>query len=264
VRAARDAGVLDAELPVCIAPRLLLIDNGYSIPTPRAEPTPPGQLAAPNAFRGDDSAASRAAQQEALETFERLFPDSACGEAPNTPTVAHIDLIGHPGVRAPLGWTLSRQTRAEMVGQVNNDEVRCGLVTVRNWFGAPTGGRDVCVEATNAAPISGVDGQRGIPPGTQIVFWTQIDEPDGGAPRVVTIDARGEFHLALSAATEGAVAYYCLSQLATTETQRLTTRTNPAARFSTAYPSFALTETRRAIDLVDADGRPAITPCERD
>jgi hypothetical protein len=144
-----------------------------------------------------------------------------------------------------------------MVDQVNSFATRCGMVVVRSWFGPPPLGRDVCIEPEVPAPAITIDRKAlGIPAGTQLWFWTRATTAsDAGTPRVVTVDAQGEFHLALAASTEQNTVRYCMAPLASREPARLAAPTPFKAGFSVAYPTLdLLTSTRHTIPLVSDDG----------
>jgi hypothetical protein len=123
----------EANRGLCIAPRLVMIDHGYTLDTLVGAPAVPGQLRAPSAFLAADSAISAAAQQEAVNAFARYQRDHPCGR-PDDPSTVSFALALHPGQRAPLGWTLSQAARDEMRNQLTSHANRCRLVAVRQWF----------------------------------------------------------------------------------------------------------------------------------
>ena len=181
-----------------MAPHLLLIDHDFRIPT-RQVAGASSQLSAPTGFVTNDAAASSAAQQQAIATFEHAFADVAadarCGSH-SGPSTARVQLALHPGLSAPLGWTLSAATRAEMVSQINESLTRCQLVVVRSWFGPPDdAGGDACV--------TGRLTDRSIVPGR--VEIRRVSAEDGEEPLVVGFaDRSGRFELPVRVAAAGA------------------------------------------------------------
>jgi hypothetical protein len=119
----------------CIEPRLILIDNGYMVTSRRADSRRPLELTAPlkeSSLAG--GASPQAARQEASLAFERFFAN-ACGAAGGAAgNVAYIYPTEQPGFRAPLGWTLSRFTRNDMVDQLCSDWNRRELRRIHSWF----------------------------------------------------------------------------------------------------------------------------------
>jgi hypothetical protein len=187
----------------CIAPRLLMIDNNYELSVQATDPSTPNGLASPQGFRAADSAASAAAQQAATLAFERAFPDHGCGDQQQR--VAKINLQGHPGLRAPLGWSLSNETSHEMLEQIKQTPARCGLVAVRSWFSRPDGSSatdDACLESTTPVRIVGdhvesVSG--GAQADTQVYWeWTATDASGSGfyELKLPVVDAEGHVQLA--------------------------------------------------------------------
>lgn len=192
----------------CIAPRLIMVDNNYDLPVKASPGSNPNGLASPLGFRAADSAASPAAQQAAALAFEAALPANGCGA--DQPSVAKINLQGHPGLRAPLGWTLSNETSTEMLDQIGQTPARCGLVLVRSWFQAPVGATgggdgDACVDSARPVAVEADGAVRAAdadhPAATQ-VYWQWNEHPRQGSPRYErtypVVEDSGEVEIAAS------------------------------------------------------------------
>ena len=141
-RAAEDRGEaqeqidreVDAVRVGCIEPRLVMLDNGYRS-TARQDPADrQSELLLPlqeAGLAGQD--ASAAAQQDAAASFERFFPGS-CRDERDEPSVAYLYPIEDPGLRAPLGWTLSDYTESDMTRRLDSEWNRTQVELVRSWF----------------------------------------------------------------------------------------------------------------------------------
>lgn len=130
----------------CVVPYFVQIDNDYDPgPSPQRDVKPPNQLLAPvlglNQTTGLSSRAARA-RALAAEMFTRPFPTGPKGTAPVT-TPRHVRILPrrHPGVEAPLGWVLSRESRDDLERQLyeQNDEQIRG---VKEWFSQPAACED--------------------------------------------------------------------------------------------------------------------------
>jgi hypothetical protein len=126
--------------PICIQPRLLMIDNGYLPAAPVAAPSQPQQLLAPIQGRSRaTSQRSAADEQAAALAFDHAFGAATCAGVTNLPAapasrVAHLVPTSQPGIQAPLGWTLSRFAQDDLQNQLNSPANRCEVQLVRSWF----------------------------------------------------------------------------------------------------------------------------------
>ena len=48
---------------------------------------------------------------------------------------AHIYPQAHPGIQAPLGWTLSKSAQGDLQKQLTTDVTKAEIAKVRSWFG---------------------------------------------------------------------------------------------------------------------------------
>lgn len=126
----------------CIVPYFLQVDNGYLDPvSPPRSASPPNQLLAPLqtlwASTGLQSRAERA-RTLAAETFTRPFPTvpGDPGSAVPGPRYALIVPQRHPGVEAPLGWTLSDASQRDLEDQLYTDNAET-IETVKRWVTDP-------------------------------------------------------------------------------------------------------------------------------
>jgi hypothetical protein len=121
----------------CFAPKLLLIDNGYVSRTQAKPAQRPQELTAPRAaMSAVSNSRTAAARQAAALAFQRAFPTPACARpaGQQNSNVAHFYPLAHPGVQAPLGWTLSRWSREDLDHQLANRHNACQVKIVRSWF----------------------------------------------------------------------------------------------------------------------------------
>lgn len=116
----------------CIAPYFLQIDTGYADPVKSGDRSPQEILVPPTAVRRARDAREHNARQAAALLFT--------GALEIGPTVrnryAHIYPRAHPGVRAPLGWTLSDAAQDELDEQLRNNENE--IKKVRSWLSNDT------------------------------------------------------------------------------------------------------------------------------
>jgi hypothetical protein len=133
----------NAQSPYCIAPRLLLLDNGYADTTVDFSSARPQELFAPAAAnRLARDSRTAAARQEAVFAFERAFADvgGSCGvETRAEDSVALVAPVLAPGVHAPLGWTLSSFSRVDLQNQLAQPRNAAALDRVGQWFRTGTG-----------------------------------------------------------------------------------------------------------------------------
>ena len=124
----------------CIVPYFVQIDNGYLDPaSPPSDAKPPNQLVAPlQALLASTGLQSRAerARTLAAELFTRDFATAPGDVTGVRERYALIAPHRHPGVEAPLGWTLSAASQADLRGQLyggNQSEIQ----NVQEWFSKP-------------------------------------------------------------------------------------------------------------------------------
>jgi hypothetical protein len=129
----------------CIVPVLIHIDNGYEEPAPAAADPDPGELLLPvRALAGGQFGRyANARQSEALE-FSRPF--SAGGSEVTIRTAngtvldnryVRITTRAHPGVQAPLGWSLSDASIDDLRDQLDLPSNRKEIDEVRTWLDGP-------------------------------------------------------------------------------------------------------------------------------
>jgi hypothetical protein len=141
----------DPDSGLCLQPRLILIDNGYSDTRLEGLPRRPPELLAPLQARSAAAGmAAAAARQAAAIAFQATLGEAAAcrqpgGTQPAPPatgagsgagSVAQLYPHSHPGPLAPLGWTLSSWAQADLRGQLGENASQ--LDRVRDWF--PAGG----------------------------------------------------------------------------------------------------------------------------
>jgi hypothetical protein len=124
----------DSSLPA-IVPFFIQIDNGYDEPAASARLPTQMQLIVPFITLGSTLSAHQAL---ASQTAERVFSspyaiERSTGSLADMPRYAHFVPEAHPGPQAPLGWTLSRASFADLVDQfvTTNQNAQA---TVCRWF----------------------------------------------------------------------------------------------------------------------------------
>jgi hypothetical protein len=126
----------------CIVPVLIHIDNGYEEPAPAAADPDPGELLLPvRALAGGQFGRyANARQSEALQ-FAR--PLSAGGSQVTIRAAdgsvlddryVRITTRAHPGVQAPLGWSLSDASIDDLRDQLDLPANRREIDEVRTWL----------------------------------------------------------------------------------------------------------------------------------
>ena len=123
--------------PACVVPVLIEIDNHY-LETERDAGGRPKELLAPQQTYGAARSAREAnAREAAALAFSGSLPGDRLARLGETDVdrVAHIHPRSHPGMEAPLGWTLSEAARRDLGGQLASPENRAELDKVRGWFG---------------------------------------------------------------------------------------------------------------------------------
>ena len=125
----------------CLVPVLLQIDNGYAdvVGTTPSRPLETG-VPLQTLATGRDSREAQARQMAALaftKSFGGIRSVSVEGDDGTRRSVeryAHVYPRAHPGTQAPLGWTLSRTSRADLAKQVASAANRAELERVADWF----------------------------------------------------------------------------------------------------------------------------------
>lgn len=117
-----------------IVPYFLQIDNSYLPATsPPGKTKPPNQLLAPlQAVRQSAGDASRATRARALaaDTFTLPFQAGAMTVAGRYMTIEPHD---HPGIEAPLGWTLANGSQTDLETELYRDNAT-SISAVRCWL----------------------------------------------------------------------------------------------------------------------------------
>lgn len=129
---------------VCVVPFMMHIDNGYESFTVSANEAVPREFAVPLLAVANSSSGITAARAEAALAFEHPFTVGGSpvdlsivttGEAvPVTGRYVRLTTRAHPGVQAPLGWTLSQASLNDLRDQLNIDENRQAISEVRSWL----------------------------------------------------------------------------------------------------------------------------------
>lgn len=126
----------------CIVPVLVHIDNGYEEPAPAAADPDPGELLLPvRALAGGQFGRyANARQSEALE-FSRPFSAGGLQITIRTADGSVLDdryvritTRAHPGVQAPLGWSLSDASIDDLRDQLDLPANRREIDEVRTWL----------------------------------------------------------------------------------------------------------------------------------
>lgn len=127
--------------PVCLAPRLLLLDNGYVRSSRQAPPRRPAEMLAPlQAVQSAGRTVTAAARQALVLAFEAAMekPAPCAGGAyvgaAGGSSVAHLYPTLHPGPMAPLGWTLSSWSELDLRRQLLSSRNAKELQRVQSWF----------------------------------------------------------------------------------------------------------------------------------
>ncbi len=121
----------------CIVPVMVHLENGYRPPRRDDSQAPPNEWIAPlgNYNRG---LVSNARQRIALEFSQPLIGSGGAtlqvsdGGQPLGPRFAFVTTRAHPGVQAPLGWTLSESAVADLESQLAVNDTP--LAVIDAWF----------------------------------------------------------------------------------------------------------------------------------
>jgi hypothetical protein len=124
----------------CIVPFFLQIDNGYENPGAPAVGRPREALVPLATLLGSQfGRIANAREQAAIEFDSALMSDGSIlridhGGAPIESRYARLVTKAHPGVQAPLGWTLSRASIDDLRSQLSIAENQRELAEVAGWL----------------------------------------------------------------------------------------------------------------------------------
>jgi hypothetical protein len=124
----------------CIVPFFVQIDNGYENPAVPAGGRPREALVPLATLLGSQfGRIANAREQAAIEFDSPLMSDGSTlridrGGAPIGSRYARLVTKAHPGVQAPLGWTLSRASIDDLRDQLSIAENRQELAEVAGWL----------------------------------------------------------------------------------------------------------------------------------
>jgi len=127
----------------CVVPFMVHIDNGYESPSVTANDAAPREFAVPLLATMSSSSGITAARAKAALAFEQPFTiggaeievvTQAVGGVPVTSRYTRLVTRAHPGVQAPLGWTLSRASIDDLRDQLDIAENAAALAEVRRWL----------------------------------------------------------------------------------------------------------------------------------
>jgi len=129
----------------CIVPFMVHIDNGYESPTVTANDAVPRESLVPLLATLNSSSGITVARAEAALAFERGFTiggqvvDVVASGSDGTQTVvgsryARLVTRAHPGVQAPLSWTLSQASIDDLRDQLTIAENASAFAEIRSWL----------------------------------------------------------------------------------------------------------------------------------
>ena len=119
----------------CIQPVVIQVDNGYADITRHSDARRPGGLRSPltGFLSAAGGSADSARQDLALAARDNL--DVGCvGDAGSASRYIHIHPESHPGIEAPLGWTLSKASRVDLERQLFTPDNVAAVGCVRAWL----------------------------------------------------------------------------------------------------------------------------------
>jgi hypothetical protein len=123
----------------CVVPFLVEIDNGHRNRGATSAPDAAIQAAAPlqgalSVFASRDAGPIEALSAEFARELDPTMFVTVKG-AVDAPRVARLSLFEHPGVLAPLGWSLSRAAVDDLAGQLDEvQENRDAVADVGRWL----------------------------------------------------------------------------------------------------------------------------------
>jgi hypothetical protein len=128
----------------CIVPFMVHIDNGYESPSITPQDVAPRELLVPVlALFNAQTGRLVGARGEAAITFDEPFTVSGTpvsvrqtgnGAAEVSSRYARLVTHAHPGVQAPLGWTLSQTSIDDLRNQLEIQQNLDALAEVRSWL----------------------------------------------------------------------------------------------------------------------------------
>jgi hypothetical protein len=123
----------------CVVPLLVEIDNGHRNRLARQPPEPSIQLTAPlqgalGVFASRDAGPIEAMAAEFSRALDPASVVTVNGDA-NGPRFARVSPYLHPGVLAPLGWSLSKAAVGDLQDQLDGvDENIRAVQTIGSWL----------------------------------------------------------------------------------------------------------------------------------
>jgi hypothetical protein len=134
----------DAEAAVCIVPFLIQIDNGYENPEAGGSGASPRETLVPiAALLGSQFGRIAQAREQAAIDFDQPF--MSAGHPINVVNAdtgeeiasryARVVTRAHPGIQAPLGWTLSNASMDDLRAQLLLEENQMELAEIARWLG---------------------------------------------------------------------------------------------------------------------------------
>ncbi|MEN8041800.1 MAG: hypothetical protein ABFR95_09885 [Actinomycetota bacterium] len=126
----------------CIVPFLIQIDNGYEATAAAPPGSAPKEILVPiTSLLGSQFGHMASAREEAAITFDSPF--HSAGESVHVfdsdgraiqSRYARLTTRAHPGVQAPLGWTLSSASFDDLKTQLLTEENQKELVEISRWL----------------------------------------------------------------------------------------------------------------------------------
>jgi hypothetical protein len=120
------------------------IDNGYESPSVSGNEAVPREFLVPLLATLRASSGITAARAEAALTFEQPFSiggtaveivlRTEAGDEVVASRYARLVTRAHPGVQAPLGWTLSQASIDDLRSQLAIDENAAAFAEIRGWL----------------------------------------------------------------------------------------------------------------------------------
>lgn len=124
-------GLLEDRLPgTCVQPVVIQVDNRYAGADGSTGTERPLELLAPLTAFGSAVGLVGDATREALELATR----PRCWSGPGPSTYVHLYPETHPGVEAPLGWTLSGPARDDLATQLASSRNVRALCAAQRWL----------------------------------------------------------------------------------------------------------------------------------
>jgi hypothetical protein len=128
----------------CVIPFMVHIDNGYESPSVSGNEAVPREFLVPLLATLRASSGITAARAEAALTFEQPFSiggtaveivlRTEAGDEVVASRYARLVTRAHPGVQAPLGWTLSQASIDDLRSQLAIDENAAAFAEIRGWL----------------------------------------------------------------------------------------------------------------------------------